>query len=277
MKTKLTEVKDSNERKLLTVQANKAIMEIAKKSSMEVPSINKYFKELYTTQVDSTSKAKAMLEKFIRTITKQLEEIRKKAAATLSDNTPYTINIFEINGIKAMLLTHKLFVPASKTIDHITRNINGTPVSAVFNNETRAPIRLDYQGNGYAVLIGNNSMLKDIKDAPDDDDEILAHELGYIKTNLTNPNTFKGFKNLNEIGDMFYNVEKKINKEMGCKKMDQQLEEDKKSNFHKLVVDGVNLIGINSLAEAKLLGELIKKDPDKELRIKVLKKIFSQN
>ena len=276
MKTKLTEITDTAARTALTGAVNKGIASIVASSNKQIKDINKYFADLYKKQVDGTSGGSATIKRVIDTIIKHVKEVGEQAARLASSNSLYTFHTFKVNNIDAILCTHKLISTVTKTIDNASIRVNGKPVTAIFDDKTRAPLRLEHKGVAYAALVGSGAALKELEKSDDDNDEVLAHEIGYVKTNLANVNTFKGFKDLESIGTTFYNIEKKVNTDMKCKKLNDKLEKDKANDISSLIMGGINLIGVNSLAEAKLLGVLIEKDKNKDLSIKVLKKVFGQ-
>ena len=47
-----------------------------------------------------------------------------------------------------------------------------------------------------------------------------------------------------------------------------------KNDKFKFIMGAINLIGINTMDDVKVLGVLIKKDVDKSMKIKVLKQLF---
>jgi len=276
MSIKLTKVDKNDDVKSVVEQFNTQFDKLIDESNKELDKVNKYLVALYKEEVSKDNKTKTLLDKMMKTIQKGLDILKKNIKS--SKDKDYEIYTFEENGILGLLLVSKSGTVIPKTIDHSTYRVNSAGISAIYNNDTRLPLRVELNGNGYPILLTT----KDVKDKlikGSELDEVLKFELGMVKEALTNPNTFKGFNKLTDIAGVYNTKAIAICKYMKCTNMEKEIKESFKNNLSSIQIEnimkGINLIGINSEAEAKLLGTVIKKETDKDIKIGVLKKLFA--
>ena len=281
MAVKLKAIKDEREITGLSEKINKELGLLLDSSNKDIDAINKYFESLYLEEVNKNGKANGTLGRLVKAIKSGM----LKAMKTVNDNRKvkyklFTTSIKSSNGdIPCMLAGSGMAPMVTKAVDHTSIRTSGLIVMALFNNKSRSPIRVEYEGISYPVLLTKNDV-DDKLNGNKELDEDIRHEVGYIKDILDTKNTFAGFSSLTLLAKMFYDKEKKINTEMKCTKLNKELEAKWKNktsgDMLELTMSAINLIGINTIGEAKKLGALIKKEPDKELRINVIKKIFGQ-
>lgn len=281
MAIKLEEIKDSRETTGLSERINASLSSIMDSSNKDIDKINAYFEKLYIEEVNKEGKMNGTIDRLIKAIKKGLITSMK----TVNDNRKanykiFTTSVHTASGNIPCLLACSAFAPmVTKAVDHTSIRTSGLGIVAVFDNKTRSPLRVEYSGISYPVLLAKDGIDKKLSGNKQLDEDI-RHEVGYIKENLATKNTFGGYSNLTLLAKMFYEQEKKVNTDMKCTELNKELVNKWKNKTQgdmlDLIMKAINLIGINTVGEAKKLGTLIKKDPDKELRIKVLKKIFGQ-
>jgi len=275
MIVKLEKITDAKEVEGISERFNKSYNTVIEDTNKEVDAINKYLQDLYLLEVKNDGATKGMLDKLMRLMKQGLATANKLIAN--SKGKDYDVYKFNLNGIPGMLLVSDTTPTFTKFIDHTTIRASGIGISAVYNNNDKTPVRVEFDGIGYPVILSKKELLEALK-KDNTLYEALSHEIGYIKGSLKLPNTFKGISNLEKLGDEFYYIEKEVSKDMKCAGILKELESAKKNatedDRFKFIMGAINLIGINTLVEAKILGEMIKKDPDKSMRIKVLKRLF---
>jgi len=277
MGIKLEKVTTGKELDDITEQFHKQFDAILDSSNKEVDKVNKHLYDLYESIVKKDGATKSVLDKIMKAIKANLDKLRK----VLNNNKgkDYEAYKFNVNSIPGMLMISKKTPLITSEIDHSSVRVNGVGITAVFNDKTRAPIRVEHEGIAYPILLSDKGIVETLKKGNSLDD-VLTFEIGFIKNNLSNPNTFKGFKDLQSIGDMYAEVSINVAKEMKISSLLKELEVASKSNDITtrvtLIRNGINLIGVNTLAEAKLLGDIIKREKDSDLQKKVIKGLFGQ-
>ena len=282
MAIKLVEIKDGKEATGLSERINSGLSTILDASNKSVDGINTYFEKMYIDEVNKDSKVNGTIDKLIKAIKKGLVTAMK----TINENKTgtyvlYTTSMKTSTGDVPCLIACSSSAPmVTKSVDHTSIRTSGLGLVAVFDNKTRSPLRVEHNGISYPIILAGKEVEKTLASNKQLEED-LKHEIGYIKDNLATKNTFTGYANLTKLAEMFYTQEKKINTEMKCTELNKELANKWKNkttdDIVTLSMGAINLIGINTLGEAKKLGAIIKKDPNKELRIKVLKKIFGQN
>ena len=276
MSIKLVKVSKSDDVKSVVEQFSTQFDKLIDDSNKELDKVNKYLVSLYKEEVSKDNKTKTLLDKMMKAIQKGIATLRKNIKD--SKDKDYEVYTFEENGILGLLLVSKSGTVIPKTIDHSTYRINGMGITAIYNNDTRMPLRVELNGNGYPVLL-TTTAVRDVLMKSSDLDEALKFELGMVKEALKNPNTFKGFNKLTDIAGIYNTKAITICKFMKCTTMEKDIKESFKNNLVSVQVEnimkGINLIGINTEAEVKLLGSVIKKETNKDIKIGVLKKLFA--
>ena len=279
MAIKLEKITKNDDMKHITEVFTKNFEKIIKGSNKDLDAINRYFSDLYNNILKSDGKDKARLNKIMKMIKDTIDKISKLAKnGKVSDFEAYK---FTFKNIPVMLIVSKNDSLVNKSVDHTSFKFNSSKFTTIFDNVSRNPLRIELGGIAYPVILSNKEGLKQIQTNKEFEDIFLTNVYD-ISSALTIPNTFNAFKakGLTGIADVIVDRKKKAVEFVGSPILKDGL---KKMNFNEEDVimenalTGILLIGINSIAEAKILGEIIKKEKNTGLQKKVLKKLLGQS
>jgi len=278
MNIKLEKLPTGDVTKHVTEEFTKNFESIIQGSNSDLDKINKYLGEVYTEIMKSDGASKDSLSRIMKIIKDTINKISKLAKnGKVSDFEIYT---FTYKNIPVMLIVGKNDNLINKSIDHTSFKFNGSKFTTIFDNKTRNPLRVEVNGIAYPIILTNKTGYKEVQTNKDLED-ILLTCVNDIKTSLNTPNTFSGFKSsgLKGIVDMVIKRKSEAVDFVGTQTLKDGLKNIDLKNedvFVSLAMEGILLIGVNTLLEAKILGYIIKNEKDKAIKKKIIKRLFGQ-
>jgi hypothetical protein len=279
LKFKLTKLSGSDDVKHVTETFTTNFEKIITGSNKDLDAINKYFSDLYTEFLKDEKVDKSRLAKIMKMIKDTINKVAKLArSGKVSDFDIYTFNY---KSIPVMVIVGKNDQLVNKSVDHTSFKYGSSRFMAIFDNNTRNPLRVELKGIAYPIILTNRAGLKEIETNKEFEDIFLTNVYD-ISAALTTPNSFSAYKTsgIKGLADMMVERKKQAVEFVGSNILKDGL---KKMNFDEedVIVENalsaILLIGINSLKEAKILGDIIKKEKSKAIKKKIIKKLLGQS
>jgi len=275
---KLEKLSSGDDTKHVTEEFTKNFESIIQGSNKDLDKINKYLGEVYVEIMKKEGGSKDVLAKIMKVIKETITRVSKLAKnGKVSDFDVFT---FTFKNIPVMLIVGKNDGLVNKSVDHTSFKFDGSKFMTIFDNKSRNPLRVELNGIAYPIILTNKTGYKEVQTSKDLEG-ILLTCVNDIKTSLNTPNSFSGFKTsgLTAIVDMVVERKTKAVEFVGTQTLKDGLKNLNIKNedvFVSLAMEGILLIGINTLLESKLLGYIIKNEKNESIRKKIIKKLFGQ-